>query len=101
MTLQRNCGYAGTDMPGPGRRLGHDVTMRQRRVSPRAMRGAAIAPASPNAPVRASVRRVIIRSSCSSFSPLDTFHQLAWKWCTGPCPDPISILFAAASAAVT
>jgi hypothetical protein len=34
MTLQRNCGYAGTDMPGPGRRLGHDVTMRQRRVSP-------------------------------------------------------------------
>jgi pimeloyl-ACP methyl ester carboxylesterase len=32
---------------------------------------------------------------------LGVFHQVAWKWCTGPCPDPTSILFAAASAAVT
>ncbi len=29
------------DMPGPGRRFGHEVTMRQRRVCARAMEGAA------------------------------------------------------------
>ena len=35
------------DMPGPGSRFGHDVTMRQRRVAARATCGAAIAPAMP------------------------------------------------------
>ena len=34
------------DMPGPGSRFGHDVTMRQRRVCARAMWGAASAAAS-------------------------------------------------------
>ena len=34
------------DMPGPGSRFGHDVTMRQRLVCARATEGAATAPSS-------------------------------------------------------
>ena len=48
------------DRPGPGSRFGHDVTMRQRRVSARATAGAASAPASDEAPPRARLRRVIL-----------------------------------------
>ena len=47
------------DRPGPGKRFGHDVTMRQRRVSARATAGAATAPRSESAPPRASLRRVM------------------------------------------
>src|SRR5882672_2271359 len=44
----------------PGRRFGHDVTMRQRSVAPRATLGAATAPRSPNDPAPARCRRVIM-----------------------------------------
>ena len=47
------------DMPGPGRRFGHEVTMRQRFVCARATDGAAIAPARPSRRRRATrLRRV-------------------------------------------
>jgi hypothetical protein len=48
------------DRPGPGNRFGHEVTIRQRRVSARAKAGAASAPASDKAPPRAKFRRVIL-----------------------------------------
>ena len=52
------------DMPGPGSRFGHDVTMRQRVVAARATCGAASAPAIPAAlPMRP--RREILLMTCS------------------------------------
>jgi hypothetical protein len=48
------------DMPGPGKRFGHDVTMRQRRLSLCANAGAATEPVSPAAAPDASWRRVIL-----------------------------------------
>jgi hypothetical protein len=48
------------DMPGPGKRFGHDVTMRQRRLSLCAKAGVATAPARPAAPRDTTPRRVIL-----------------------------------------
>jgi hypothetical protein len=45
------------DMPGPGRRFGHDVTIFHFTVWARAIEGIAIAP---KAPVTTAVRRVIL-----------------------------------------
>src|SRR3954467_7205425 len=52
------------DMPGPGRRFGQEVTMRQRLVCARAIEGAASAGAS--AAARMRVRRVGFGCSCLS-----------------------------------
>ena len=41
-----------------------------------------------------------VRENERSYAP-DVFHHQAWKWCVGPCPEPILRRFAAASAAVT
>src|SRR6185369_8549507 len=46
------------DMPGPGRRFGQEVTMRQRLVCARAMEGAARLPASVAPATPAKLRRV-------------------------------------------
>src|SRR3984957_5654667 len=48
------------DMPGPGRRFGHDVIMRHLRLSLCASAGVASAPTRPAAPPRARPRRVIL-----------------------------------------
>jgi hypothetical protein len=45
-------------MPGPGKRFGQDVTMRQRNLPLCASAGAAIKLVSPSAPVREMLRRV-------------------------------------------
>src|SRR3954470_24452040 len=47
------------DMPGPGKRFGQEVTMRQRLVWARAIDGAATAPRTPVAPLRTNLLRVI------------------------------------------
>ena len=64
------------DMPGPGSRFGHEVTMRQRRVCARATAGAASVPISPSPPARASVRRVMsVIASSLSFRVRSGHHQ--------------------------
>ena len=52
------------DMPGPGRRFGHEVTMRQRFACARATDGAAIAAsADPALPTRLRRVKRVMRSS--------------------------------------
>src|SRR5262245_22423013 len=49
------------DIPGPGSRFGHEVTMRQRRLCAIASEGTASAPAVPKAAALTRRRRVIVR----------------------------------------
>jgi hypothetical protein len=60
------------DMPGPGKRFGHEVTMRQRNLPLCASAGAAIALASPSVAARVMLRRVtlVIAGTFRSTIPL-------------------------------
>ena len=69
------------DMPGPGSRFGHDVTMRQRCVCARATDGAAIAPARPRRRRAKRLRRV---KRCSWSAPTTRHENDASA--RGPCP---------------
>src|SRR5205807_8501293 len=59
MALMRSATRSAA-MAGPGRRLGHDVTMRHLRGAARATAGANSAPANPSVPPSTSRRRVIL-----------------------------------------
>ena len=72
------------DMPGPGSRFGHDVTMRHLTVCARAIAGAASVPAMPAPAAAMNLRRVVMgvsiarRNDCSGPGPWPTLSWSAW-----------------------